>query len=364
MSEKKYQVFISSTFEDLQTERSAVQDTIIQMGDFPVQMESFPAADEGQLEFIKSLIDQCDYYILIIGGRYGSIGPDGMSYTHKEYRYAVEKGVPVLVVVHENADDITGGKSEKTQTGRKKLEGFIAEATKERLRTTWSSAEQLKLRVREALDHAKATKVRSGWVRGDTIASVEVLEELNFLRKQNDKYRSAIDSLEIEITLPPLPDVRSELLIDFLPVQYSEGYDTPDRIGEGGTIATTWLSGFPVFYSNLVWDSDNFESEYYIDRERTSLAIGSSLVQEIADRDVTEQYKISLGTLEKLAAYYIEAGLMNNEEAGVPFTDLAQKLARRHRLTETEYPHFVLRSGTLKTTAVSKKRDLEDEIPF
>jgi len=122
---KRYQVFISSTFEDLKEERRAVQDVIISTGDFPVQMESFPAADEDQFEFIKSLIDHCDYYVLIIAGRYGTVAEDGMSYTEKEYRYAVSKGVPVLVMIHNNRGSIAADKSEKTEESKEYLEHFI-----------------------------------------------------------------------------------------------------------------------------------------------------------------------------------------------------------------------------------------------
>lgn len=70
--DKRYQVLISLTFRDLREERRAVQDVIISTGDFPVQMESFPSADEDQFDFIKSLIDKGDYYVHIIAGRYGS----------------------------------------------------------------------------------------------------------------------------------------------------------------------------------------------------------------------------------------------------------------------------------------------------
>ena len=48
-------------------------------------MEGFFAADEEQLSYIKKIIDECDYYILIIAGRYGSIDETGVSYTEKEY---------------------------------------------------------------------------------------------------------------------------------------------------------------------------------------------------------------------------------------------------------------------------------------
>lgn len=89
--EKRYQVFVSSTYLDLQTERQQVMQALMEMDCIPAGMELFPAADEEQWEFIKRVIDDCDYYLLIIGGRYGSISPEGISYTEMEYDYAVEK---------------------------------------------------------------------------------------------------------------------------------------------------------------------------------------------------------------------------------------------------------------------------------
>lgn len=71
--DKKYQVFVSSTYEDLQEERKAVIEALLQMNCFPVGMEYFNAADDSQWDVITSLIDECDYYVLIVAGRYGSI---------------------------------------------------------------------------------------------------------------------------------------------------------------------------------------------------------------------------------------------------------------------------------------------------
>jgi hypothetical protein len=76
--DKRYQVFISSTYADLQEERRRVIQTVIETDCIPAGMELFPAADEEQLEFIKRVIDDCDYYLLIIGGRYGSLSPEAL----------------------------------------------------------------------------------------------------------------------------------------------------------------------------------------------------------------------------------------------------------------------------------------------
>jgi hypothetical protein len=83
MSDKRYQVFVSSTYTDLKDERGKVIQTLMELDCIPAGMELFPAMDEEQFRFIKRVIDDCDYYILIVGGRYGSVSPEGVSYTEK-----------------------------------------------------------------------------------------------------------------------------------------------------------------------------------------------------------------------------------------------------------------------------------------
>src|SRR6266481_677947 len=111
--DKRYQIFISSTYADLKEERRRVIQTEMELDCIPAGMELFPAADEDQFEFIKRVIDDCDYYLLIIGGRYGSTSEDGISYTEKEYDYALSRGLKVIALIHENPDEIPLGKSEK-----------------------------------------------------------------------------------------------------------------------------------------------------------------------------------------------------------------------------------------------------------
>ena len=44
--EKRYQIFVSSTFADLQEERQQVIQALMEMDCIPAGMELFPAADE------------------------------------------------------------------------------------------------------------------------------------------------------------------------------------------------------------------------------------------------------------------------------------------------------------------------------
>lgn len=72
--QKKYQVFVSSTYQDLIDERKEVTQALLESNCIPTGMELFPASSRMQWEIIKSVIDDCDYYLLILAGRYGSLG--------------------------------------------------------------------------------------------------------------------------------------------------------------------------------------------------------------------------------------------------------------------------------------------------
>ena len=101
---KRYQVFISSTYEDLKEERSAVIQALLASDYIPAGMELFPASNENQWSLIKNVINECDYYILIIGGRYGSTNKEGKSYTQLEYEYAKEIGKPLAAFIFDKPE--------------------------------------------------------------------------------------------------------------------------------------------------------------------------------------------------------------------------------------------------------------------
>jgi hypothetical protein len=94
--DKVYQIFVSSTFSDLEHERRLVTNTLAKAGYLAAGMELFPATDQQQLDFIKRIIDRSDYYVVIVAGRYGSLADDKLSFTEHEYEYAVSKGISSL----------------------------------------------------------------------------------------------------------------------------------------------------------------------------------------------------------------------------------------------------------------------------
>lgn len=195
MSQKKYQVFVSSTFRDLIDERQDAIRNILDLKHIPAGMELFPAADINQLEYIKKVIDECDYYLLIMGGRYGSMDADGVSYTEREYDYAVDTGKVVIAFVHSDPTAIPVGKSDIAPNVVEALNKFREKVMTGRLVKSWSNRQELEPLVLKSLIHAFNDFPQVGWIRGNNAASDTVLEQSNKALQENAELRAEISRL-------------------------------------------------------------------------------------------------------------------------------------------------------------------------
>ncbi|MGE5617843.1 MAG: DUF4062 domain-containing protein [Sphingomonadaceae bacterium] len=181
--DKRYQVFVSSTYADLQEERQEVMQALLELDCMPAGMELFPAANEDQWTLIKRVIDDCDYYIVIIAGRYGSIGPDGISYTEMEYRYALDTGKPVIGFIHKEPGALPAKRCEDSEEGRRKL-ALFCDLVKKKACRFWDSPEDLGGQVSRSLIRLMKDHPAIGWVRGNLVPDQSAAEELLALRRQ------------------------------------------------------------------------------------------------------------------------------------------------------------------------------------
>ena len=247
--EKRFQVFVSSTYADLKEERRKVIQTIVEMDCIPAGMELFPAADEEQWKFIQRVIDDCDYYILIIGGRYGTLTSEGISYTEKEYDYAVSKELKVLAFVHERPDEIPLGKSDVDSELQRKLETFREKVKTSRVVKLWNNASELPGLV--ALSLSKTIKVYPaiGWVRASNVVSGELLADLNELRKENTSLKTTVSQLESQ-TAPK--DTNLASLDDEFTLQLGwSDYVPRKRWRSAGEVNSTWKEMFSCISPDL-----------------------------------------------------------------------------------------------------------------
>ena len=176
-----FQVFLSSTYEDLRQERAEAISALLEVDCVPVGMEYFPAADTDAWSAIQRLIDGCDYYVLISAGRYGSADPQsGLSYTELEYDYATRIGVPVLSFVHQDVGEIKGKFLESTEEGRERLARFHAKV-KQKLCRFYTTPHSLASSLKSSIVKLKESSPRPGWFRASlqTAGNLPIRFDLN-----------------------------------------------------------------------------------------------------------------------------------------------------------------------------------------
>ena len=290
MSDKRYQIFISSTYRDLADERQQVMQTIMQMDGIPAGMELFPAVDEEQFHFIKRVIDDCDYYILVLGGRYGSLASDGMSYTEKEYDYAVSKGIKVIAFVHADPGLIAAAKTDQEPEIRAKLELFRQKVRTGRLVKEWKTAAELPGLVALSLSMTIKTYPALGWVRGGTTGNPELLDQVVKLRQENEEVKEKLRLASgMAITIPNLAQGQEKITL---------AGSTWVVFGQAGSwrrweIKLSWDEIFWYIGPHLLEAKNDIAVKAKLS-ESASLRAGTGGQQPTLDDDIYQTIKIQL----------------------------------------------------------------------
>jgi hypothetical protein len=177
----------------LREERQAAVEAVLTAGHIPAGMELFAAGDESQMNAIKRWIDASDVYMLILGGRYGSIEPKtDKSYIQLEYEYAVEIGKPLFAVVidenHLEEKVKKHGSSVIEREHSEKLKQF-REIVCRKLVRFWSDSKDIELSIMETMaDFSNRTEL-IGWIPGNEAVNKDVVEQIAKLSKENTELR-------------------------------------------------------------------------------------------------------------------------------------------------------------------------------
>lgn len=236
MDEKKYQVFVSSTYTDLLEARKKIILTVLSLYHFPVGMEMFSADDSEQWDIIKETIEGSDYYVIIIGHKYGSVAPSGFSYTEMEYDYAKSLGIPVLAFIRDRNVGTLPHERESDTSKSDKLDLFIEKAKANKMCDFWSSIDDLATKVAIALPKIMRRTPQIGWVRGDQITSKEISNELAELSTENrtlrEKLRDYESQLQTDIPILKLSMIDEDLTFNlpenFSPIPYAKSFTRED----------------------------------------------------------------------------------------------------------------------------------------
>lgn len=188
---KKYQIFVSSTYTDLITERQSAVEAILKAGHIPAGMELFTASNKSQWTIIQKWIDESDIYMLILGGRYGSIEPEsGLSYTELEYNYALEKGKPLFAVVmkdHALEEKLKKHGSSVLETDNTQKMKDFKEKVLSNISSFFEDNKDIKLAVHESVRTLEHENKLVGWVRASEMLNPQpYLDQITALQKEKD----------------------------------------------------------------------------------------------------------------------------------------------------------------------------------
>lgn len=268
---KKLQVFVSSTYIDLKVERQAAVESILDAGHIPAGMELFKAGNEDQLKTIKRWIDESDVYLLILGGRYGSLESGSeKSYTHLEYEYAIEKGMPVFATII--SDQWLHSKAALTQADKvfEQLEQDKYKEFKKFVQTKVirkvDDLKDIKLSIHTTLSEFKDLYKFSGWVKGSEFEdNTKLINENIALKKENKKLK---ESLEKQVSTKMVGDFGYEELKKVLK---SKTFKIPaSKLGQKEDIKTDYYftflklkDTFAVGVTNSAASTDETRYLYY-----------------------------------------------------------------------------------------------------
>lgn len=202
---KKIQIFVSSTYLDLTEERQAAVEAILKAGHIPAGMELFAAGNQSQFEVIKRWIDESDAYLLILGGRYGSIETTtDLSYIELEYDYAASKDKPLFAIViseealEEKIKDLGSKAMEKdNQDKLKKFRGKVLS----KMSSFFNDTKDIKLAIHESLSDMLQRNIFVGWIKGDKFLDNKILlEEINSLKNENKLLKQELEKTKEKVS--------------------------------------------------------------------------------------------------------------------------------------------------------------------
>ena len=153
--------------------------TLLRLGHIPTGMELWPGSDLTVWAAIERALRDCDFYIVVVGGRYGEVDEQGVSYTEREYELARKLNIPVLSFIRRPilvTVDLTDGDPVLAE---------LLERFKGKLRTSyvaeWDNAGMLASEVALALIAAIDRHDAVGFIRANE-APPEMEAELSQLR--------------------------------------------------------------------------------------------------------------------------------------------------------------------------------------
>lgn len=272
---KKLQVFVSSTYTDLIEERQAAVQAILDAGHIPAGMELFKAGNESQLKTIYKWIDESDVYMLILGGRYGSIESNsGKSYTQLEYEYALSKNIPVFAVVLSEPFlttkiNLIGLSDVMEQKAPDKYQSFKSIVTSKIIRIV-DDCKDIKIAIHSTLNEFINEYNLIGWVRNaNENETIQLIKENNTLLKENNILNKQIQKLQEQLNAKSKEQFGDYSFDELIEIFTKKHFSIPAQVAQNNKDVTlnaliVYISFYDIFVTGIANTYDCKKEMAYI----------------------------------------------------------------------------------------------------
>lgn len=268
--DKKLQVFVSSTYTDLQEERQAAVEAILDSGHIPAGMELFISGNGPQLKTIYKWMDESDVYMLILGGRYGSIEEkSGKSYTQLEYEYALNKSIPVFAVVLSQSFltkkiNTVGLDRVTEQIAPDKYRRFKTLVMAKTVREV-DDCKDIKLAIHTTLKEFMNEYDLTGWIRNTYENDItQLIKENNALLKENNFLNKQIQKIQEQLNTKPKEKFGNYSFEELVNILKNKSFHFPSPMEDITTNALDFfIDNYNVFASLSIEQYNSFSHTHY-----------------------------------------------------------------------------------------------------
>jgi hypothetical protein len=247
--EKRYQVFVSSSFLDLQEERKQVIQALLELDCIPCGMELFQASDDDQWTT-----------------------KDGVSYTEMEYDYAISQNKPVIAFLHQEPGNIKADLTEKSPEGLARLKAFREKVERKTCRY-WRTSEELGSRVSRSYVKLIKDRPAEGWVKARYASNPE---EVLRLRERIEGLERALREAQTQAPVGSDSFAQGDDKIAFKCYYYEyEEYVVLNSDRERLTIlvSTTWDELFRIMGPSMFYECDEPTLKRRLEAKLRELAV-------------------------------------------------------------------------------------------
>lgn len=220
MADKRYQVFLITSGDDTRSERLVLSQALMGIGCFSWGLEQRTPLST---TLARRQIDECDYVVVLLGGKYGEQSVTGESYMHLEYKYALTRQKPIIVFMMDNPDSLDFVFKESRPELKQRFHEF-SEELKQNTHFTYHTARDLDMLVRIQMPKFIEKHPQTGWIQATQLSAL--IERIRTLENELKNVKTEPKPLEPkEYNFDHLPKVAlyNEVDVDYTIQAYQGG---------------------------------------------------------------------------------------------------------------------------------------------